>query len=96
MHIAETAPSKPDNLFGVCAAIGEDLGFNPLWLRLALGAGILWNPLVMLATYGVMAAVVLGTRLLFPDSKVASVQQPAVAALPQAANTDEPALARAA
>ena len=54
--------AKPDNLFGVCAALGEDFGFNPLWLRIALGAGVLWNPLAVLGVYVALGALVLATR----------------------------------
>ena len=88
-----TTATKPDNLFGVCAAIGDDLGFNPNYLRVALGAGILWNAAVVLAIYGMMAAVVLGTRVLFPDTAPAAWQP---TTLPEPANTDAPELARAA
>jgi len=31
--------------------------------------GVLWNPLITFATYFVLGAVVLGSRLLFPKAK---------------------------
>lgn len=87
---------QPDNLLGICAAIGTDFGVNPLWLRVALGAGILWNPAVVLATYLGLGVVVLATRLLFPDRKPAAADGGAAAPLPQVANEDVPGLALAA
>ena len=53
--------ARPDTLLGVCEALGEDLGFDPLWLRIALTAGMLWSPLAMIAGYlaaGIMVAIV--------------------------------------
>jgi phage shock protein C len=53
--------ARQDTLLGVCEALGEDLGFNPLWLRIALTGGMLWNPVAMIGGYlaaGVMIAIV--------------------------------------
>jgi phage shock protein PspC (stress-responsive transcriptional regulator) len=41
--------TRDDTFFGVCEALGEDFGFNPFYLRLALGVGLIWNPLAMIA-----------------------------------------------
>jgi phage shock protein PspC (stress-responsive transcriptional regulator) len=97
MHASAPIQPKPDNLFGVCAALGEDFGFNPLYLRIALGAGILWNAGVVAAVYVALGVVVLATRLLFPNAKAApAAEQPAPRAAIEAANADEPALPLAA
>jgi phage shock protein PspC (stress-responsive transcriptional regulator) len=95
MHASTASQPKPENLFGVCAALAEDFGFNPMWLRVALGAGILWNPAAMLAIYAGLGILVLATRLLFPDRKLAgSVPQAAPRDAAPIANDDaEPALA---
>ena len=61
--------ARDDTFLGVCQAIGDDLGFNPLWLRLAIAVGLLWNPTVVVATYAALAVVVLASRLLFPAPK---------------------------
>ena len=45
------------------------IGFNPLWLRLALAAGLLWNPTAIVAIYAGLGVVVLASRLLFPAAK---------------------------
>ena len=97
MHASATAQPKPDNLFGVCAALGDDFGFNPLYLRVALSAGVLWNPLAMLGIYVALGVVVLATRLLIPDAKPAPAPvQPATRPAVEAANGDERALPLAA
>lgn len=60
-----------ENLFGVCAAIGEDLGINPLWLRIALGVSVLFNPIAAAVVYAWMALAVLASRALFPKRRKA-------------------------
>lgn len=59
--------NRPDTLLGVCEGIGQDFGFNPLWLRIALAATILWNPYVAIGTYFVLGLLVLASRLMFPN-----------------------------
>ncbi|MDB5694146.1 MAG: hypothetical protein JWO81_3209, partial [Alphaproteobacteria bacterium] len=27
-------PFRDDNILGICQAVGDDFGFNPLWLRI--------------------------------------------------------------
>jgi phage shock protein PspC (stress-responsive transcriptional regulator) len=92
------AQPKPDNLFGVCAALGEDFGFDPLYLRIALGAGILWNPVAIVGLYAAAGVLVLVTRLLFPNPKLASADVAHIdsARLARPAAPDAPELARAA
>jgi phage shock protein PspC (stress-responsive transcriptional regulator) len=82
---------RDDTFFGVCEAIGEDFRFNPNFLRVTLGAGLLWNPLAMIGTYAALGVVVLVSRLLVrnprPASAKASVDKPtAEPVLPEAAN----------
>ena len=64
--------SRDDTFFGVCEALGEDFGFNPLFLRVTFGVAVLWNPAVVLATYVALGVVVAATRLLFPDPRRAA------------------------
>jgi phage shock protein PspC (stress-responsive transcriptional regulator) len=61
--------TRPDTFFGVCEALGEDLGVNPIWLRIALGVGVLWQPLAVIASYLALGALVLALRLLMPNAK---------------------------
>lgn len=84
---------REDTLFGVCEALGEDLRFNPLFLRVALSVGLLWDPLVMIYAYLALAAVVLVSRLLFPNPRAAVRPEPAAEPAPPAAGeTDQYAL----
>ena len=49
----QTAPadSPRDNLFGVCHALGEIFGFNPLFLRLAFLVTVMLNAEIALVAY---------------------------------------------
>lgn len=57
---------RPDTFFGVCEAVGQDFGFNPLWLRLAFVPAIFFQPLYALAAYVVLGLIVLTSRLAYP------------------------------
>jgi len=65
-------PAKKDNLFGICAALGEEFGFNPLYLRLALAVSLLWNPVLVLGGYFYTGLVILAARWLFPRRRRAA------------------------
>lgn len=71
-----SAPVAPQNLFGICARIGEDFGFNPLWLRLAFAGALILNPVVVIGSYFALGLVVLTSRLLFPNRKPAAPAAP--------------------
>lgn len=89
--------ARDDTFFGVCQALGDDLGFNPLWLRLALAGGLLWNPAAILATYVGLAVIVLASRLLFPAAKRQfKAEAPAAEAAPPQNDDNAFELARAA
>lgn len=86
---AAAQQEKPwENLFGVCAAIGEDLGFNPLWLRIALGVGVLFNPVAVAVTYAWLALAVLVSRVIFPKRKAQPTAS--VAVLPTSPAASKP------
>ncbi|WP_219893307.1 PspC domain-containing protein [Aquisediminimonas profunda] len=57
------------NLLGICAALGHDFGFNPLFLRLILGVSLLWNPEAVIIAYACAGVFVLVSHLLFPGSR---------------------------
>ncbi len=57
------APKK-DNLLGICHAIGQDLGFNPDYLRVLLAIMLLVNAEATLIAYGLAGVAVLASRLL--------------------------------
>ena len=79
-HVA--LPLRSHTILGVCEAIGEDFGINPLFLRVPLAASVLYSPLWAVGVYLGLGLVVLASRLLFPAPK---------AAKPQAAAVEQPA-----
>ena len=80
--------TRPDTFFGVCQGLGEDLGIHPNFLRLALAGLLFWNPPAAVAAYAGAGALVLLTRLLFPNNVPAPEVQAPVGT--QAAAADEP------
>lgn len=65
-------PLRSHTILGACEAIGEDFGFNPIFLRIPLAVAVIWNPMVAFGTYFGLGAVVLVSRLLFPKRKAPS------------------------
>jgi hypothetical protein len=60
---------REDTLLGICQAIGEDFGFNPLWLRMAFGVSLLASPTVVIGTYLGLGVLIAISRLLFPNPR---------------------------
>jgi phage shock protein C len=58
--------NRPDTFFGVCEAIGQDFGINANIIRVAFGAGVLVNPLAVVAFYGILAVAVAVSRIAVP------------------------------
>ena len=81
--------TRDDTMLGVCEGLGEDLGFNPNWLRAALGAGLIWNPVAMIGIYLGLGVVVLFTRLVMPNPRRKAAAPSAEAA--QSAKAEAPA-----
>jgi phage shock protein PspC (stress-responsive transcriptional regulator) len=65
-------PLRSHTILGVCEAIGEDFGFNPVLLRIPFAATVLYSPLISIGIYFALGAVVLGSRLLFPKAATAN------------------------
>jgi phage shock protein PspC (stress-responsive transcriptional regulator) len=65
-------PLRSHTIFGVCEAIGEDFGFNPVLLRVPLAASVLWSPMWAIVAYLALGVVVLASRLLFPKPNAVS------------------------
>lgn len=87
---------RRDTFFGVCEAVGQDFGFNPLWLRLAFVAPLFFFPVQTFAGYFALGGVVLASRLLFPATAATAVQPQLTtveAAAPHAAKAEDLALA---
>ena len=51
-------PLRNDTILGVCEAIGQDFGFNPLWLRLAFIVPLFFAPTAAILGYLGLGAVV--------------------------------------
>ncbi|WP_432767781.1 MAG: PspC domain-containing protein [Sphingopyxis sp.] len=80
---------RRDTFFGICEAVGEDFGFNPLWLRLAFVAPIFFFPVQTFAAYFALGVVVLASRLAVPARRNAAAQAPAIEPAPRPAEKVE-------
>ena len=85
-------PLRSHTILGVCEAIGEDFGFKPVYLRLALSPLVLWNFAAAVAIYLALGLAVALSRLLFP---VARRSAPNIVAEPVAPVADNEELAAA-
>mgnify|MGYP000037556477 CR=1 FL=1 len=57
---------RPHTVLGVCEAIGEDFGFNPLYLRIAFAAGLFFSPMWVIASYLGLGVIVALSRWVSP------------------------------
>lgn len=78
-------PLRSYTLLGVCEAIGEDFGFNANYLRVPLGAIVVFNIWAAIGAYMLLGIVVLASRLLFPSRATGAA---AVPSAPEPANRD--------
>ncbi|HEV2568037.1 PspC domain-containing protein [Sphingomonas sp.] len=65
--------TRDDTFFGVCEALGTDLGFNPNILRVVFGVAVMWNPALVIGIYAALGAVVFASRYFFPVTPKQSV-----------------------
>ena len=66
MVSAGSVIAREDTLLGVCQAIGEDFGFNPLYLRILFAAILFYSPIAAFAGYAALGAVVAFSRWMAP------------------------------
>jgi len=61
----QTAPAQSprDNLFGICHALGETFGFNPIYLRVALLAAVMLDAEAALIAYFAAGVAVMIAKL---------------------------------
>lgn len=83
--------NRRDTFFGICEAVGQDFGFNPLWLRLAFVAPIFFFPVQTFIGYFALGGAVLASRLLFPAKTAASAVPALTAAEDTARSAEKPA-----
>jgi phage shock protein C len=79
--------ARDDTFFGVCAGLGEDLGFNPNWLRVGFAVLLYFNPLASVAVYVGLGLIVAFSRLV--------VREPRIPIVEAEAETGEPGQAEA-
>ncbi len=86
---------RRDTFFGICEAVGQDFGFNPLWLRLAFVAPLFFFPVQTFVGYFGLGIAVLASRLLFPAQKAptATAEVRSIGADQQGEKVEELALA---
>jgi len=75
-------PLRAHTILGVCEGIGEDFGFNPIFLRIPLAAMVIVNPLWAFGAYFALGAIVLASRLLFPRVKTTTAAVRSVNQIP--------------
>lgn len=89
-------PLQSHTILGVCEAIGEDFGFNPIFLRVPFAAIVLYSPTIAIAAYLALGAIVLASRLLAPKPKAAPVEEDEIQASEPRVEANEPMYAEAA
>lgn len=72
--------ARDHTLLGVCEALGEDFGFNPMFLRVPFAALLLLSPTAVIGAYLALGVVVLLTRLISPNPRSVARTRPAAAA----------------
>ena len=65
----ESLIRRDDTFLGVCQALGEDFGFNPIFLRIAFALPVIYAPLLTIEVYLALGVIVLASRLLAPRPK---------------------------
>ena len=71
MASARSIIARDDTVLGVCFAIGQDFGFNELYLRLLFAIVLFWSPVAAFAGYAVLGAIVAFSRWIAPDPQPA-------------------------
>lgn len=73
--------NRDDTLFGICEALSQDFGFNPLWLRLAFLPFLFVAPAQTIGAYFLLGLAVWASRTIFPTT-VEAAPAPAEEATP--------------
>ena len=81
---------RAHTILGVCEAIGEDFGFNPVLLRVPLAASVLISPTWAIGAYLMLGAIVLLSRVLFPKRHVTATIETEEPAQVQSVERDLP------
>ena len=63
----ETAlPLRNDTILGVCEALGQEFGVNANWFRFAFIAPLFFQPMLTIAVYFAVGAIIATTRWFLP------------------------------
>ena len=84
----QALPMRDHTVLGVCEGLGEDFGFNPLYLRLVFAGLLIWQPFYDIGAYFALGLVVLVARLLVPSRSRAANATGAPCAVPVAAEAE--------
>lgn len=97
-YFRDNVAMRNDTILGVCEALGQDLGFNPNFLRVPLGAGIIFAPFLMVGIYAALAVLVFASRTFFPTQlqRVARTSEAVEPAVQPQAHNEQVELPRAA
>ena len=57
---------RQHTVLGVCEGIGEDLGFNPVVLRILFAGGVYFAPLAVIGTYFFLGGALALARWAYP------------------------------
>lgn len=88
--------ARDHTFFGVCEALGEDLGFSPVFLRIAFAIGLFLNPVAVIAIYAGLGALVAFTRFVAPVPRTQAATEAAQAEADRTEAQAEPEMALAA
>jgi phage shock protein PspC (stress-responsive transcriptional regulator) len=81
-------PFRGDTMLGVCEGIGQDLGFNPIYLRLVFASLFYFDPMMVVGSYLALGAGLALARWLYPVPAAPVAPAADDAAAPTADNED--------
>lgn len=61
--------ARDHTIIGVCEALGEDFGFNPVFLRIAFSLGLFFSHWGAIAVYAGLGLLVAFTRFAVPNPR---------------------------
>ena len=81
-------PFRGDTMLGVCEGIGQDLGFNPTYLRVVFASLFYFGPVLVVGSYLALGAGLALARWLYPVPAAPVGQAAANPTVPAADNED--------
>jgi phage shock protein PspC (stress-responsive transcriptional regulator) len=81
-------PFRNDTILGVCEGIGQDLGFNPIYLRLFFASVFYFDPVMVVGSYLALGAGLALARWLYPVASTPIAQPAMDPVAPTADNED--------